>query len=256
MRLALCLRYGRFVFILLMPVLLGCSPRSTPSVEPSKIVYPQWFWSPPTALPFPTAVGYSTITLVHPEEAKAAAIDNGIKQLTKSIKLRIHGEQSSIDGKFNLRFTEETDPQIEEGLKETHHILATYEDRWLTMVLVGLEAAPHVDTRVTEASVTHPQWIERLPRQSGYLYAHGQSLMKSHRPQKAWQNAEYHARVTLVQSIRSHIDHLQKTGKGRINQVTVSQTDITLSGIETVARWYDAQNHTCHVLVRVPRSVY
>ena len=247
-------KYSCIIF-LCVTLLMSCSqPRGVSTFEIRKVVYPQWFWAPPIGLPFPTAVGYATVTSLHPDEATESAIDNGIEQLAKSVRVRIHGEQSSIDGKLNLRFTEETDPQIKQNVEEAHELLATYENQWLTMVLVGLGAAPHVDTRVTKASSPQPEWIEKLPRHSRSFYAHGQSLMKNHRPQNAWQNAEYHARVTLAQTIRVNIDHLEKTGKGRVNQVTVSQTDVTLSGIEAVARWYDAQNHTCHVLVRVSRS--
>ena len=216
------------------------------------MVYPQWFWAPPTDLPFSTVVGYSTISLFHPDEAKEAAIEDGIERLAKSINVRIYGEQGSIDGKLNLKFREETDPQIEQNVQAAHQLLATYQSQQLTMVLVGLGDSPNLDTRLTRASAIQPDWIEILPRQRGYLYARGQSLMTNHRPQNAWTDAESHARITLAQGIKSDIAHLEKASGGRINKVTLSHTDVTLSLIETIARWYDTQRRSCHVLVRTP----
>lgn len=246
------LRRDCFIY-LFMPLLLSCyQPQLSSSVEGHKVVYPQWFWTPPTDLPFPTAVGYSAIALFHPDEAKEAAINDGIERLAKSINVRIYGEQSSINGKLSLQFIEETAPQIKQNVQEAHQLLAAYQSQQLTMVLLGLGGAPNLDTRVTKASTIQPDWIEILPRQPGYLYAHGQSLMKSHRPQNAWTNAEYHARITLAQGVKSDIAHLKKASEGRINQVTLSQTDVTLARIETIARWYDAKKRSCHILVRTP----
>lgn len=176
------LRRDCFIY-LFMPLLLSCyQPQLSSSLERYKVVYPQWFWAPPTDLPFPTAVGYSTIALFHPDEAKEAAIEDGIERLAKSINVRIYGEQSSIDGKLNLKFREETNPQIKQNVQAGHQLLATYQSQQLTMVLVGLGHSPNLDTRFTKAGAVQPDWIEILPSKSDYLYARGQSLMANHRP--------------------------------------------------------------------------
>ena len=177
-----------FLCISIGLVFLGCASKATQREKPIA-TYPSWFWQPPN-LPFPTAVGYASIDLFHLDKAQEDAIDDGIERLAKSIRVRIHGEQSIINEQLTQNFQEETDDRIKEHVQDTHKLLATYHGSGLTIVLLGLgEAtnglvgATNLFAPVTPASpstpdarlVLVPGWYENPPSQPGYIYSSGVS---------------------------------------------------------------------------------
>ena len=251
--------YGFFIFLLVscqsskvdwkVPAVASSSSVAAADGENANIAYPHWFWQPPSDLPFPTAVGYA-LTGRYPEKTVKMAIDNGIEGVAKSIRVRIYGKVS-IDGQLIPKFRETIDASVKEHIQEKHKHLATYRAERLTIVLVGLGTISNLPNHVTTASSFTPDWIENLPRQPGYTYAHGQSFMGYH-PNKAWARAEHRARVNLALIIESNISILKKLHRGLLKVITRTQTDVTLTGIETVERWYDVQKRVCHVLLRTP----
>jgi len=259
-----------WLFFVLMFMLLSChsskvhSPvsGSTATVTPdrpsivsrtkkAKVAYPNWFWQTPTDLPFPTAVGYSSIAPFHSDKALENAIEDGIETLAKSIRVRIHGERLSKNGLQTQRFQEETDIRVKEHVQTTHEILATYRGERLTMVLLGLGEASNLSNIVADVNPSAPDWLVEFPRQQGYIYARGQSVM-NHRSKNAWSRAEYEARVNLVLNYESRVSHLVKSIDEHFETFTRSYTDVTLNEIETVARWFDSNERICYVLVRAP----
>lgn len=220
------------------------------SSENASIAYPHWFWQPPLDLPFPTAVGYA-LTGRYPEKASKRAVDNGLESVAKSIRVRIYGKQVSMDGRLIPRFREEIDTSVKERVQEKHECLATHQGEKLVMVLVGLGTTPNLPNHVATPNLSTPDWLENLPSQSGYTYAHGQSFM-GYYSNKAWARAEHRARVDLALVIESNISILKKLHRGFLSIITRTHTDVTLTGIETVERWYDVQKHVCHVLLRAP----
>ena len=220
------------------------------SGENANIAYPHWFWQPPLDLLFPTAVGYA-LTGRYPEKALKRAVDDGIERLAISIHVRIHGKQVSIDRQLIPRFREGIDAGVKEHIKEKHERLATYQCKKLVMVLVGLGTTPNLPDYLTTASPATPKWIEKPSSQPGYTYAHGQSFM-GYYPDKAWARAEHRARVNLALAVESNVSILKKLHRGFLRIITRTHTDVTLTGIETVERWYDVRKHVCHVLLRAP----
>ena len=221
------------------------------SGEKANIAYPHWFWQPPSALVFPTAVGYA-LTGRYPDKAAKRAVDDGIERVVKSIRVRIHGKQISIDGKLIPQFQEEIDASIKEHVKEKYERLATHhQSKKLVVVLVGLGTIPNLSDHITTASPSPPDWLENLPHRSEYTYAHGQSFM-GYYPDKAWARAEYRARVNLALAIESNVSILKKLHREFLKIIDRTHTDVTLTGIETVERWYDVQQRVCYVLLRVP----
>ena len=109
--------------------------------------------------------------------------------------------------------------------------MATYQDEKLVMVLVGLGTTPKLSTPVTIARPSTPDWLENLPSQPGYTYAHGQSFM-GYYPDKAWARAEHRARVNLALTIESNVSILKKLHSGFLRIITRTHTDVTLTGIE------------------------
>ena len=216
----------------------------------TNIVYPHWFWQPPFDLPFPTAVGYA-LTGRYPEKALKRAVDDGIERLVISIRVRIHGKQVSIDRQLIPRFREEMDASVKEHVQEKHQRLAAYQGKKLVLILVGLGTTPNLSNHLTAASTATPKWIEKPPSQPGYTYAHGQSFM-GYYPNKAWARAEHRARVNLTLTIESNVSILKKLHRGFLKIITRTHTDVTLTGIETVERWYNARKRLCHVLLRAP----
>ena len=220
------------------------------SGENASIAYPHWFWRPPLDLPFPTAVGYA-LTGRYPEKALKRAGDDGIERVAKSIRVRIHGKQVSVDWRLIPRFQEEIDTSVKERVQEKHKRLATYQSKKLVIILVGLGTTPDLPNHITTARSSTPDWIETPPSQQGYIYAHGQSFM-GYYPDKAWARAEHRARVNLALVVESNISILKKLHRGFLKIITRTHTDVTLTGIETVERWYDVRKHVCHVLLRAP----
>ena len=231
-------------------VVASSSSVAVVSGENVSIVYPHWFWQPPLNLPSPAAVGYA-LTGRYPEKALTRAVDDGIENVAKSIRVRIHGKQISIDGQLIPKFREDIDASVKEHIKEKHERLATYQSGKLVMVLVGLGTTPNLLNHVTTASPSTPDWIENPPSQPGYTYAHGQSFM-GYYPNKAWARAEHRARVNLALTVESNVSILKKLHRGFLKIITRTHTDVTLTGIETVERWYDVRKHVCHVLLRAP----
>ena len=220
------------------------------SGENASIAYPYWFWHPPRDLLFPTAVGYA-VTGRYPEKALERAVDDGIESMAKSIHVRIHGKQVSMEGRLIPRFQEEIDVSVKEHVQEKHECLATYQVEKLVMVLVGLGTTPRLSNHITAANSVPPDWIEKPPSQPGYTYAHGQGSM-GYYPDKAWIRAEHRARVNLALTVESNVSILKKLHRGFLRIITRTHTDVALTGIETVERWYDAQKRVCHVLLRFP----
>ena len=71
-------------------------------------------------------------------------------------------------------------------------------------------------------------------------------------PNKAWARAEHRARVNLALTIESNVSTLKKLHRGFLKIITRTHTDVTLTRIEMVERWYDARKRVCHVLLRAP----
>lgn len=226
------------------------SGTSAASGENTSIAYPHWFWHPPLDLLFPTAVGYA-LTGRYPEKAVKSAVDDGIERVAKSIRVRIHGKQISIDGQLTPKFHEEIDASVKGRIQEKHKHLATYQSEKLVMVLVGLGTIPNLPNHITIAKPSAPNWIKNPPSQLGYTYAHGQSFM-GYYPDKAWARAEHRARVNLALAIESNISILKKLHRGLLKIITRTHTDVTLTEIEIVERWYDVQKRVCHTLLRAP----
>ena len=254
-----------YLFVFFILLLMGCqsskvdwdtsvvasgSSVAAASGEKANIAYPHWFWQPPLDLVFPTAVGYA-LTGRYPEKALKRAVNDGIERLAISIHVRIHGKQVSIDRQLIPRFREGIDTSVKEHVKEKHERLAAYQGKKLVMVLVGLGTTPNLPDHLTIASPAIPKWIEKPSSQPGYTYAHGQSFM-GYYPDKAWARAEHRARVNLALTIESNVSILKKLHRGFLRIITRTHTDVTLTGIETVERWYDARKRVCHVLLRAP----
>ncbi len=255
----------RYVSVFFIFLLVGCqsskvdwdtavatssTSATVASGENANIAYPHWFWQPPLDLLFPTAVGYA-LTGRYPEKALQRAVNDGIESVAKSIRVRIHGKQIAMDGRLIPRFQEGIDASLKERIQEKHQGLATYQGEKLVLVLVGLGTTPNLPNHLTAASPATPKWIEKPPSQPGYTYAHGQSFM-GYYPNKAWARAEHRARVNLALTIESNVSILKKLHRGFLRIITRTHADVTLTGIETVERWYDVQRRVCHVLLRVP----
>ena len=96
-----------------------------------------------------------------------------------------------------------------------------------------------------------PVWIETSPRQKGYLYGHGHCNPR-YRQESGWRTAEHNARIDLALNFQSRVRHLFKRFNVQVQSVSSTQTDVLLTEIEIVARWFDSSSQTYHVLARAP----
>lgn len=227
--------------------------------------YPNWFWQPPTA----TAIGYASITSDSDAVLKQA-VNNGIENLAKATQVRVSGlikyclhafgidkTLSVTGGVIEAIFLEETDANVREYIQEKHQLLATYRGEQGIIVLLGLDKMSNLANHATDANTTAPDWFLNLPTQPGYLYAVGLSDANQ-LSNKAWIEAEKNARSQLalnfearVSALRISIEPNRTSSWSRVSEIL---TDVTLSGVETVSRWYDTQEDLCVVLVRAPVS--
>ena len=163
-------------------------------------IYPNWFWQPPTDLPFTTAIGYSSITS-DSDAVLEQAISSGIENLAKATQVRVSGlikalgsdgfeiNETSYGSVIEAIFLEETDANVREYIQEKHQLLATYRGEQGIIVLLGLGKVPNLANHATDANTTAPDWFLNLPTQPGYLYAVGLSDANQ-LSNKAWVEAE------------------------------------------------------------------
>ena len=195
-------------------------------------------------------MGYA-LTGSYPEKAEKQAIDDGIERLAKSVQTRVHGKYWIKDNKLVQQFDEETEAHVAAQVKETYQILANHQGKKLTIVLIGLGPEVDLSDHLKTAGSAVPGWLQKLPQQPGYTYAIGRNFAGAH-PKNAWTEAEHNARTNLALGIKSHTSHRSQFVHRKFTSNTVTETDLTLTGIETIARWYNTENRNCYVLVRVP----
>ena len=67
-----------------------------------------------------------------------------------------------------------------------------------------------------------------------------------------WREAERNALVDLALTLKSYVRNLTKQLNSQTGRVLSVQTNVVLSRIQVVERWYDRQNRSYHVLMEMP----
>ena len=227
--------------------LFGCAGQALQSGNEGRLVtYPQWFWTPPIDLS--CAVGY-TRTYFYRQSSIEQATENAIDQLARQHQVDIVGGRITIDQVQVADFSEVTPSDLRKQVSNQYHVWATYETPQLLLVLIG-DQKYKLATRKTLVSQKKPGWLTNRPANDGFIYGVGNCNPRYH-PEIGWQTAEKHARINLAVNLKAKIHHLGKYAMDYNEQITSTEIEVRLKNIAVVARWYDVEDESYHVLVRV-----
>lgn len=215
--------------------------------------YPRWFWQMPHSNNTLFAVGYAQ-TYFYRESSVEEATVNGINNLAKSVSARIKGERGFKDTKLGPEFAgeffkEELEGGVLDFVKKNHKVIATETVGDITLVLLCTGEAPTLSS-AKGFDQKAPEWVSKLPKKPGFVYAVGQSSPQFHE-EETWQLAEYNARVGLALSFVSQLRSLGKKLDKNLNTASAVKTDVVLRRIQVVERWFDPENRIPYVLVRM-----
>ena len=234
-------------FICLTTGLFGCAGQTLQSGNEGRLItYPQWFWTPP--IDFSCAVGYARIYFYR-QSSIGQATENAINQLARQHQVDIVGGRITIDQVQVADFSEVTPPALRKRVSNQYHVWATYETPQLLLVLIGDQKCK-LATRKPLASQKKPGWLINRPTNDGFIYGVGNCNPRYH-PEIGWQAAEKHARINLAVNLKAEIRHLGKYATDYNEQITSTEIAVRLKNIAVVARWYDVEDGSYHVLVRV-----
>ena len=105
-------------------------------------------------------------------------------------------------------------------------------------------------TRKALASQKKPGRLINRPANNGVIYGVGNCTPRYH-PEIGWQAVEKDARINLAVNLKAKIRHLGKYATDYNEQILSTETAVRLKTIAVVARWYDVEDGSYHVLVGV-----
>ncbi len=242
----------RLVCVVAFLSCLGCAvSKSAASHANQSLTYPMWFWQPPISQNLPVAVGYAP-AYYRDESSQQAAIDDAVQQLAKQMQVGISGERIIIDRRQAEKFDEIVPPDMLNLVLDSHVVLATHQMPEQFLVLLGMGEVKLNRKLVLASSRSKPDWLSQLPESTASLYGVGHCSRPSLRLHSGWREAERNALVDLALTLKSYVRNLTKQLNSQTGRVLSVQTNVVLSRIQVVERWYDRQNRSYHVLMEMP----
>ena len=242
----------RLVCVVALLSCLGCAvSKSAASHANQSFTYPMWFWQPPISQNLPVAVGYAP-AYYRDESSQQAAIDDAVQQLAKQMQVGISGERIIIDRRQVEKFDEIVPPDMLKLVSDSHVVLATHQMPEQFLVLLGMGEVKLNRKLVLASSRSKPDWLSQLPESTASLYGVGHCSRPSLRLHSGWREAERNALVDLALTLKSYVRNLTKQLNSQTGRVLSVQTNVVLSRIQIVERWYDRQNRSYHVLMEMP----
>jgi hypothetical protein len=238
-----------------LPLLLSLFLRAPESPRPENI-YPSWFFNPPAGTTF--AVGYSAEHAYRDSAIKAATRDAAASYV-KNQQVEIKGEQGLATlaaGTITVGSTikEYYDTAEADRLGGSMKVLDYFRRGGAVALLASTDSIANVPgvKRVDAAVVPMPPWTTAIPEKAGYVYNSGLASLY-YNEFNSWLEAERKARINLALTVYTKVKFLgKKVEDSYFREFQVEETNVTLHGIEVVARWKDVKNQICYVLVRVP----
>ncbi len=232
---------------------------SSPGKPLPENIYPSWFFNPPAASPLWT-VGYSAEHAYLDSALKAATREAGRNYARNQLNL-VKGEQglaTLAGGTITVGSTikEHFDTAQAVRLGSTMKVLDYFRRGGAVAVLASTDSVPNVPgtNRIDAARVPAPSWTTVLPEKAGYMYNSGLAPLY-YNEFNSWLEAERRARINLALTAYTKVKFLgKKEDDVYFREFQVEETNVTLHGIQVVARWKDVKNRICYVLMRVPVS--
>ena len=242
----------RLVCVVALLSCLGCAvSKSAASHADQSLTYPMWFWQPPISQDLPVAVGYAP-AYYRDESSQQVAIEDAVQQLAKQVLVRISGERIIIDRRQAEKFDQTVPPEVLKLVSDGHVILATHQMPEQFLVLLGVGETELNRKRVPADDRSKPSWLSQLSESKTSLYGVGHYSRPSLRSHNAWREAERNALIDLALTLKSYVRNLTKRLNSQAGQALSVQTDVMLSRIQVIERWYDKQNRSYHVLMEMP----
>jgi len=248
----LILKVLRLACVVVLLNCLSCTASKFVSSDANRSwTYPMWFWQPPVNQNLPVAVGYAP-AYYRDESSRQAAIDDAVRQLAKQVQVRISGERIIIDQRQAEKFDQTVPPEVLKLVSDSHVVLATHQMPEQFLVLLGMGEAELDRKLVPAGGRSKPDWLSQLPASTASLYGVGHYSRPSLRSHSSWREAERNALIDLALTLKSYVRNLTKQLNSRTGQVLSVQTDVMLSRIQVIEHWYDKQNRSYHVLMKMP----
>lgn len=225
--------------------------------------YPAWFANlPESGSGRVLVVGYVG-RYTKPERAREAAIQNAIRNLAQYFQMRLKFDLLELsDGRLMV-----THPVFEKGFntglieqfQDNISVLDSLptEEGYFVLVAYPKSAKKGDYHEVREEWNKTPDWIQELPRQTGYVFGLGQVARYTHWV-RAWRDADDYARFDLAKSLKLSTESIsaeQRENRMVKSSVIRRQTiDFLLLKANIVARWYDPQSDTYYSLCRAPKQ--
>jgi len=230
----------------------GCGstpPDSSPPSAPDP--YPIWFLEMPDSGGGAPAVGYARLYL-DLEVSLAEAETDAVLSLARGRRLSIAGEHAfeSVSGGTAFRgsnIRETVTPSLFASVAAGAAFLDSVVTNGMVLVLAGPAGSEVPPGLVVPGR--RPVWVNKLPTAPGFHYAVGTCgsyYYESH----SWQEAERRARIQLAFTRWTSLKRLSRTTGRADHQVTVEGTDVSLTGLQVVARWVDLEQGAFFVLSR------
>ena len=204
------------------------------------------------------AVGYSGEHAYLDSAIKAATREAAVN-FVKNQQVQIQGEQGLATlaaGTITVGSTikEYYDTADAERLGETMKMLDYFRRGGSVALLASTDSsgkAPGLK-RVDAATIPAPSWTTVIPEQAGYVYNSGLAPLY-YNEFNSWREAERKARINLALTVYTKVKFLgKKEDDIYFREFQIEETNVTLHGIEVVARWKDVKNQICYVLMRMP----
>jgi len=226
-------RLGFFASILVFNwLIIGCSApvqSLKPGFEP--VLLPVWFWNTPRISGVSLAVGYSPLHR-ESEYAYKEAFQDAAWRLFCDRRCRIYGEKgiaSSPEGTMQMGSTIriEVDSTGFSAFSKKLVKLDSVATKTMRIILVGT-----AKVEINKARISVPDFeIDNPERDLGLgsapIYYHESS---------SWIEAEREARIQLALDAQAEFMGTSETVDEMILQTSVTKTDVTLTGIQTLHR--------------------
>jgi hypothetical protein len=244
------------VWYAFLPLLFAVHLETSQRTDPEN-VYPAWFFDPPSGQ-HAFAVGYSDVH-AYIDSAIKAATREAATNYVKNRQEQIVGEQGLATlavGTITVGSTikESYDTDEASRLGSTIKVLDYFQRGGAVVVLASLDSIGTIPglRRLDAARTTAPAWTTMIPEKTGYIYNSGLASLY-YNENNSWREAERKARINLALTLYTKVKFLgKKVDNSYFREFQIEETNVTLHGVEIVARWKDVKNRICYVLVRMP----
>jgi hypothetical protein len=221
--------------------------------------YPLWFLYQGEIECPRCAVGYAEKTPLS-DSIIAYLCNDAARNYATFKNLELKGEQAFLGteaGKYRISASSIENIQqsdIDES-KKTLRVQAKFlvNDCWIGLCCdSNATIAPEWQSSISVYGRPDPQWIDSIPKQSGFIYAVGFAPRYFHES-SSWLEAERIARRKLALAATSNLQGVQEhSAQGK--DFERSTTAITLRRIQLLERWVDMNNKLYYVLLRYERN--